>query len=50
MIRFYNQGIAGRQLDWLIIILTIRIHNHYTRRLTMKKTRLIKNKIMTITV
>ena len=47
---FTTKGLRGRRLDWLITILTIIIHNHYTHRLTMNKAGLIKNRIMTLKV
>ena len=47
---FTIKGLWGRRLDWLITMLTITIHNHYTHRLTMNKAGLIKNGIMTLKV
>ena len=37
MVRFHNQGMWDRRLDWLITMLTTTIHNYYKHCLTMKK-------------
>ena len=47
---FTIKVLQGRRLNWLITILTITIHNHYTHHLARKTTRLIKNDIMTLKI
>ena len=47
---FTTKRLQGWWLDWFITMLKTIIHNHYIRRLAMKKAGLINNDIMMLEV